>query len=51
MNYDDLLHESGEKRAVLEANPSFIWPDARIHAGQARYDGDPPGRAFLLTRI
>lgn len=38
--FEDLGHTSGP--APLSAQPPFIWPEARLHTGQAQYDSLPP---------
>jgi hypothetical protein len=45
-----------EKADLLPANPPFIWPEARVHAGHARYAEVPPSRklfadADLITAL
>jgi hypothetical protein len=47
MNCDDPRHDPRKQRCALEVNPSFIWPDARIHKGQAFYEEGPPARGLF----
>lgn len=47
MTVSDLFENSGGKLDALPVTPPFIWPEARFHAGLARYAAVPPARELF----
>ncbi len=47
MKSENFFENSGEKLGELLAKPPFIWPEARVHAGQALYTTVPPARSLF----